>query len=336
MDDVADGSKQGTWTYAGNLKAGLKVLLTTGLLTCVQSVQAIDTFANVYNFEVAETHNYYVGTEGVLVHNSCQVDALSKLYPNIAEAFWNDLKAAIAAISETEVPTALRVPFYTELARLDEATLKAFIQDFKAGSTDFKAGLLKDPSLIDVWKNIVSTRIPKNDVAFLTWAKNLKDRTIGQGKNLYEHIFVGKTGGTNGIQGVHHKNGLTSRTSGFASGDIRIRPGTTTNKADGFYEAEIEYFDGSNWIPKTENGIVIKNGFFPDSWNADRIMEEVAFARNKLVVSDWVAPILPKIKSNTFKSTLSNGQDVWFYIGQSTSSSPANIGTYMISIFPKF
>lgn len=37
----------------------------------MQSVAAVDTTVSVYNFEVAEHHNYYVGEEGVLVHNDC-------------------------------------------------------------------------------------------------------------------------------------------------------------------------------------------------------------------------------------------------------------------------
>jgi hypothetical protein len=53
------------------LKKGLKIALVSGLLANVESIYAIDTTATVYNFEVEKTHTYYVGTEGVLVHNSC-------------------------------------------------------------------------------------------------------------------------------------------------------------------------------------------------------------------------------------------------------------------------
>jgi len=36
----------------------------------IDTVYAFDSLATVYNFEVAERHNYFVGREGVLVHNS--------------------------------------------------------------------------------------------------------------------------------------------------------------------------------------------------------------------------------------------------------------------------
>ena len=40
-------------------------------MATVQNVEAFDSTATVYNFEVEKTHTYYVGTEGVLVHNDC-------------------------------------------------------------------------------------------------------------------------------------------------------------------------------------------------------------------------------------------------------------------------
>lgn len=56
---------------ADSLRQGMQLLALTGALLTVQCVAALDTTVSVYNFEVAEHHNYYVGTEGVLVHNDC-------------------------------------------------------------------------------------------------------------------------------------------------------------------------------------------------------------------------------------------------------------------------
>ena len=52
---------------ASELKQNFKVLVLSGMLAVVNMVQPIDTLATVYNFEVEQTHNYYVGTEGVVV-----------------------------------------------------------------------------------------------------------------------------------------------------------------------------------------------------------------------------------------------------------------------------
>ena len=85
-DDINDGSKNGNWMSAGSLKTGLKITLVSGLLANVESAFAFDTLATVYNFEVENTHTYYVGTEGVLVHNQCvskkQLLALTDEVPN--------------------------------------------------------------------------------------------------------------------------------------------------------------------------------------------------------------------------------------------------------------
>lgn len=43
----------------------------------IEQVTYIDTVATVYNFEVAENHNYYVSELGVLVHNTCPSPASS-------------------------------------------------------------------------------------------------------------------------------------------------------------------------------------------------------------------------------------------------------------------
>jgi hypothetical protein len=149
-EDNADGSKIGGWISAGSLKKGLKIALVSGLLANVESAFAFDTATTVYNFEVEKTHTYYVGTEGILVHNSCQVEALNKLYPNVEKAIFDDFKTAINAVSESTVPTALRVPFYKELAKLDDAALKSFIQDFKAGDLAFRANLIKNAGYLEL------------------------------------------------------------------------------------------------------------------------------------------------------------------------------------------
>jgi hypothetical protein len=209
----------------------------------------------------------------------------------------------------------------------DELKVK-FIEDFVDVDAVVLKALDEDASLIKTWSGITSTTIPKSNIKFLEWAKKLKDRVNPQGDNLFKHIFEGKTGVKDvGISGVHHKNALTTKTSGFTNGDIRIKAGTKLNKSNGYYEAEIEYFDATSgtWITKTENGVNVKNGFFPDNMTPDEIMEEIAHARANMTMSNWVAPISPKTTSNTYESTLSNGQKVWFYIGSQSTISPTSL-----------
>lgn len=59
------------WVTAKDLRKGVSVLLLSGMLGAVDSVAMIDTLVTTYNFEVAQTHNYFVGFKGILVHNAC-------------------------------------------------------------------------------------------------------------------------------------------------------------------------------------------------------------------------------------------------------------------------
>jgi hypothetical protein len=67
------------WINAADLRKGAKVFLFSTLLASIDSTYAQDTVCTIYNFEVEYTHNYYVGEQGVLVHNLCTVAEFLKL-----------------------------------------------------------------------------------------------------------------------------------------------------------------------------------------------------------------------------------------------------------------
>lgn len=57
------------YVQADSLKVGMRLLTLVGTLMTVTNVAALDTTLPIYNFEVAKHHNYFVGEEGILVHN---------------------------------------------------------------------------------------------------------------------------------------------------------------------------------------------------------------------------------------------------------------------------
>lgn len=61
----------GQWIEAKNLTSESKLQSETGDFVKITSVTPIDTVAQVYNFEVQEFSNYYVGKHNVLAHNLC-------------------------------------------------------------------------------------------------------------------------------------------------------------------------------------------------------------------------------------------------------------------------
>jgi len=62
------------WTEAINLRAGDILVLQNGEYVVIEKVQheILEQPVKVYNFEVEDFHTYYVGTDGILVHNMCE------------------------------------------------------------------------------------------------------------------------------------------------------------------------------------------------------------------------------------------------------------------------
>jgi hypothetical protein len=59
------------WTAAGELRRGSALLTKGGVVVNVDSVERREGAFTVYNFEVADSHTYYVSPLGILVHNQC-------------------------------------------------------------------------------------------------------------------------------------------------------------------------------------------------------------------------------------------------------------------------
>ena len=59
------------WTSAGQLRRGSSLLTKDGPFVIVDSIATRHGKFKVYNFEVANTHTYYVSALGILVHNQC-------------------------------------------------------------------------------------------------------------------------------------------------------------------------------------------------------------------------------------------------------------------------
>ena len=62
------------WIEAANMRSGDEVLTAKGQWRKVLSVAVLPGLATVYNFEVDEDHDYFVGQSGLLVHNAGACD----------------------------------------------------------------------------------------------------------------------------------------------------------------------------------------------------------------------------------------------------------------------
>ncbi len=59
------------WTAAGELRRGSALLTKDGVIVHIDYVNRREGLFTVYNFEVSNTHTYYVSRLGLLVHNNC-------------------------------------------------------------------------------------------------------------------------------------------------------------------------------------------------------------------------------------------------------------------------
>lgn len=72
----------GDWVASKDLQVGDILRLQDGETTVIinLSVKHLDEPVTVYNFEVEDWHAYFVGSEGVLVHNKCSLTKITDSY----------------------------------------------------------------------------------------------------------------------------------------------------------------------------------------------------------------------------------------------------------------
>ena len=74
----------GRWINAGDLYIGARLYNSSGGITIVEDIEYIEEEADVYNFVVEDWHTYFVGENGILVHNDCPVfKKLKDMYDKI-------------------------------------------------------------------------------------------------------------------------------------------------------------------------------------------------------------------------------------------------------------
>lgn len=76
------------WKSAVDLKPGWRLRLAGHAFATLTAVLPIDTSVTVYNFETSLTHNYCVGSEGIVVHNSCKI--IQGLESRIPKEYYKD------------------------------------------------------------------------------------------------------------------------------------------------------------------------------------------------------------------------------------------------------
>ena len=176
------------YVAAQNLKVGDTFLDGNGATLRLDSlVVKPDTTLTVYNFEVENLHNYYVGTQEVLVHNTCATleNLAGKLSPPLsavaATTLIKDLENSLrkANISSTE-----RTKFYEQVFndlntnKLTSSDVNRLLTEFSSSSLDPKIkkflANFTDKGSLDVW---ISTKSWSNRLDILEQMANIKINT---------------------------------------------------------------------------------------------------------------------------------------------------------------
>ena len=98
------------WTLAEKLRKGIRLVTLSGAMVLLTDMQAFDSSATVYNFEVPQTHNYYVGNQQLLAHNTEVCKALIAKMAGKLGTGYEEMETVIKDIAAR----------YKELSRLSE------------------------------------------------------------------------------------------------------------------------------------------------------------------------------------------------------------------------
>jgi hypothetical protein len=188
------------WKSAVDLKAGWRLRLAGHAFATLTAVLPIDTSVTVYNFETSITHNYCIGSEGIVVHNSCEI--LKRLESRIPKEhyddFVNDFKDAANDLDKAKLlkkfnegklspdvwvilhdfPSLRKTEELTKFQELlrscTDANSTDLMKEIMAGKKEFSA-------LNQIDRNIIGTRFEE----LLYWAKYKNQTALAAQLEIY-------------------------------------------------------------------------------------------------------------------------------------------------------
>ena len=201
----------GQYTNAEDLHPGDSVLTVDGDWAAVSSVDLIDSAATVYNFEVEGQHNYFIGEEGYLVHNDCNMleitGKVAQSQNSLAASVLNKLPDYFRNLNTTSISGAARRTLNAHIAGLAEDDLLKFLDDFALSGGDLQKFAGK-PDMVTVWKSLeaipsVRKNIPVLEGYLTLAAKKLPNGSFVEVQRLFD----------NGLANTLNKISITEQTA---------------------------------------------------------------------------------------------------------------------------
>ena len=258
-----------------------------------------DTTLTVYNFEVNDLHNYYVGKQEVLVHNTCATleNLAGKLAPPLsADAATTLIKDLENSLRKANISPAERTKFYEQVFndlntnKLTSSDINRLLAEFSSSSLDPKIkkflANFADKGSLDVW---LATKSWSNRLDILDQMSNIKVNT----KNVKPVYNFSKT-----ATGFEIWQGLQPGGTNWATvtqGKVTALAGGTPGKyLNDFNQAlnvhptlkNMEYEVDGRFVYKTDgNGYVYqmtdKNIQYPNPKRATNTSEQTTNSKKK-------------------------------------------------------
>lgn len=135
-----DGTGAGGWMLAGFLRRGDQVRSPSGAWVNVREVERHPRAADVFNFEVADNHDYFVGSGGMLVHN----DSLGAV-EHIARTALTPIEVASKKGVERIMPSISKEGIKEPIKYFEENGVKYVVDGHHRLAAAWKLGLEKVP-----------------------------------------------------------------------------------------------------------------------------------------------------------------------------------------------
>lgn len=241
------------WLSANGIRRGMRLLTMAGSILAVDSVASVDTTAQVYNFEVDQTHTYFVGKEGFLVHNKCTLDA------NVCKALTDRYKNLFVSGEED-----LWKAFSQDV--INDPNFKAYVEALPDDKID---------DFVNSWKKAQrSGRINWVEVT------DIRNKIYAKAGHVIENLDL-NTAGTK-FTGCHSEISLqnhvaTNPTSRYEFRNVSYDVKSGIDDASRVFEAKpvVIKVDGSEIVKANNQGV---SSFFPKNWDKNKILDEVEHA----------------------------------------------------------
>jgi len=162
------------WMNANLVSKGMMVLLANGTWSTVEANIPKDTIVEVYNIEVLPAHTFYIGNEGVLVHNGFDCfKARFKNLVNASDEFFTDFKDNLEILEKFD-KGELSYPAW-QMLKKEASTLSTNIEELKLVSKNLDeingvGGYTKWKKIQSYGKEIADILIKKTKIDDLTKA----------------------------------------------------------------------------------------------------------------------------------------------------------------------